>query len=191
MPQAALPYKPTTQYFSRFANFTAARWSIFFDALLIKYHYHTTDFIDISPYGFIEPDFFLPQVKMWAQVFPHTHQPADLPQLFALHKATGFPVLFLDALPAPRNYWATDIRNDDYDPDGNLIELADSYYGFSDYVMGDDHNYHLYENRFYGNTGASYPNVTAQSDQQFLDAVNLALSAEFTVTFPEFRVNHY
>jgi len=51
----------------RFRSRLEARWAVFFDTLGIKYDYELEGF-DLGDAGWYLPDFWLPQVKMWAEV---------------------------------------------------------------------------------------------------------------------------
>lgn len=51
----------------RFRSRLEARWAVFFDAAEIEFEYEKEGF-DLGYLGWYLPDFWLPQVRMWAEV---------------------------------------------------------------------------------------------------------------------------
>jgi hypothetical protein len=132
-----------TQYKGyRFRSRLEARWAVFFDSLRIEWQYEPEGY-DLGIDGLYLPDFWLPQVSMFAEVKPGRFDDNTIRRATALAKATGHEVLMLEGTPACRSYFAVVYRNNSLD--------------YVDFVMGESHGYHLYEHRFYASTGASYP----------------------------------
>src|SRR5215207_933310 len=89
----------------RFRSRLEARWAVFFDALGIEYHYEPEGF-DLGELGYYLPDFWLPQVSMWAEVKPRPFTPEEHLKCETLAKGSGYACLLLDGPPDYRNYWA-------------------------------------------------------------------------------------
>lgn len=122
----------------RFRSRLEARWVVFFDALWIEWQYEMEGFN--LPAGRYLPDFWMPQVKMWAEVKPVAFTSRELTLCVQLMHTTGYPVLLLDGPPAARDYLA----------------LTESRFHKGDWVVRaevfslvDGNRYHLSENRFY------------------------------------------
>ncbi len=155
-----------------------ARWGVYFDACGIEWEYEKEGYDlsrspipESSQLGFYLPDFWLPQVKMWAEVKPDQFDQIEVIKCDALAKLTGYPCLMLDGLPQPKPYWARDQVND--------------FGGESDYII--DSSY-LEEHRFYGNTclAAGEP---IPKNQEILRACDAARSARFEFgDLPERRI---
>ena len=114
----------------RFRSRLEARWAVFFDALKIEWEYEKEGY-DLGELGYYLPDFWLPQVNMWAEVKAAEFSVDEGKKVYALHGGTGFPVLMLVGGPDFLTYDATD---------------------GCDYLFNDGHSYHLTENRLYCNT---------------------------------------
>lgn len=88
----------------RFRSRLEARWAVFFDALGLKWEYEKEGY-DLGPAGLYLPDFWLVDVKMWAEVKP-SREGDDQVKCVALACATGFACLLLDGPPTYKEYWA-------------------------------------------------------------------------------------
>lgn len=126
----------------RFRSRLEARWAVFFDYLGIQYEYEPEGF-DLGEEGLYLPDFWLPQVKMWAEVKATSFAPAEKNKCEALAKGTGHACLMLDGPPACRNYWAYEYG---YGAEREPEQM--------DYVLYEGHRYWETEGRFYSCTGA-------------------------------------
>ena len=129
----------------RFRSRLEARWVVYFDAIGLKWEYEPEGF-DLEKYGYYLPDFWLPQVNMWAEVKAKEFTDGENLKARALAEMTGRPVLRLVGTPdfktyvawIPKNYYGTDIEAD-YDEIDFLISMY--------------HNYPREEHRFYENSG--------------------------------------
>lgn len=83
----------------RFRSRLEARWAVFFDALGIQYEYENEGY-DLGELGWYLPDFWLPQVEMWAEVKPK--QFTDLEYRRAAELGN---VLMLEGTPDYRTYF--------------------------------------------------------------------------------------
>jgi hypothetical protein len=157
-----------TQYKGyRFRSRTEARWAVYFDTLGIKWEYERDGYDLGGSLGYYLPDFWLPQVNMWAEVKGEEFTSHERAKCCALAKLTGNGVLLLNGVPDI--IWYTAIY---YHPESN--ELFEEECGVSDY-----HRYHIDEHRFYGAPGAPTPDEEGVStDRQYL-AVRAARSARF------------
>lgn len=157
----------------RFRSRLEARWAVFFDALKLRWEYEKEgyDLGDLGPYL---PDFWLPDVNMWAEVKPLLFTNTEKAKCRALTDATGYPCLMLVALPDKTSYWATVPMDEGYD-----IEIdGQEYAGTMDYLLT---TWHLDERRFYsspGCTGADCADVMVFGDR-YEFAVTAARAARF------------
>jgi hypothetical protein len=111
----------------RFRSRLEARWAVFFDTLGIEWVYEKEGYSlgEVGPYL---PDFWLPQVDMWAEVKASDLTGDEEAKCRALVEATGHECLLLVGLPEKREYWA--FIPDDYgfpedgDPRGNVLDYA-------------------------------------------------------------------
>ncbi len=130
---------------TQFRSRTEASWAAFFDSRSIEWEYEKEGF-ELSDGTWYLPDFWLPQVKMWAEVKGGEFSEDEIRKCDLLAIGTGFPCLMLNGRPRAVNYWACEPKDPDGRSDGKM-----------DYVLTNGRNYHLTEARFYANTGASYP----------------------------------
>jgi len=156
----------------RFRSRLEARWAVFFDALGIEYEYEKEGY-DLGEAGWYLPDFWLPQVHMWAEVKAVALNAPELAKLEALVSMTKFSGLMLEGVPTSRNYWAIDYwETSDYEgpmPWDDDYVAADAareeeaavvpHLAWTDYWLTESSRYWLHESRFYGNTGISAPDV--------------------------------
>jgi hypothetical protein len=88
----------------RFRSRLEARWAVFFDALGIEWEYEKEGY-DL-PSGPYLPDFWLPQVRMWAEVKPEEFTEKQETLCQSLAEQTGFSCLLLVGVPSFREYAA-------------------------------------------------------------------------------------
>lgn len=125
---------PTFYNGVQFRSRTEARWAVYFDLERIAWQYEPEGFKLGSLYYL--PDFYLPQVDMWAEVKPFGG--FDFPALrrcAALVRAMRRPCLMLDGPPAARPYWA-------------ITDWPGRFYAV-DYAVNSYCNYHIDEGRFF------------------------------------------
>lgn len=139
-----------------------ARWACYFDYLGIKWEYEKEGF-DLGEAGKYLPDFWLPQVSMWAEVKPEVFSESEYHLCRALVDATGYSCLMLEGLPDNHSYWAIEPIRDDWPPE-------------DDYIL--DGNF-LHEGRFYSNTGAGRGCPEPCYNPSLLKAIEASRSARF------------
>ncbi len=110
-----------------------ARWAVFFDSINIKWEYEKEGFHFNDGTNYL-PDFWLPEVNMWAEVKGEEFTDEETKKAINLANGTGNPVLKLIGIPEPKTYAA--IHNED----------GEGYYG---YALSNYHNYPQTESRFY------------------------------------------
>lgn len=93
----------TTYRGYRFRSRLEARWAVFFDKMGIQFEYEKEGY-DLGEAGTYLPDFWLPQVNMWAEVKPTEFTITEALKIEALFYATGFPVLKLIGPPDFKEY---------------------------------------------------------------------------------------
>lgn len=131
----------------RFRSRLEARWAVAFTAQQIDWDYEPEGFE--LPSGRYLPDFWLPQVLMWAEVKPCKPTDRELRLAEELAMGTGHMVLLLIGQPDDLAYWA--VGPDPWsEPEGGPAML--------DYSPFDISNYHLSEGRFFACSGGSFSN---------------------------------
>lgn len=120
-----------------------ARWAVFFDALEIAWEYEPQGYM--TPEGPYLPDFWLPQVRMFAEVKPSTFSDVERAKCAGLPS----PCIMLEGPPAPRPYWVASVKPDNED-----------FWDGCDVIFGDSHMYHLTEHRLYSGSGATHDDPT-------------------------------
>lgn len=144
----------------RFRSRLEARWAVFFDVLGIEYEYEPEAY-DLGEAGWYLPDFWLPQVSMFAEVKHGPFSEAEEQKCRQLCMLTNHGVLMLDGPPRQRAYWgfvpgwcATG------DCPGKPLECADCEYRkfepeLWDFLLHEGNQYWLTEGRFYVSTGCA------------------------------------
>lgn len=137
---------PTRYRGCQFLSRLEARWAVFFDALDLEWDYEPEGFILPSGECYL-PDFYLPQVRMYAEVKPcecrdEVVVPPDARRkLCDLAQAIGRPVILCDGTPRDTNYWTA------------WPQPGEDYPTWEDVVFTDLHRYHLVEGRLFASTG--------------------------------------
>tara|TARA_R100000808_G_scaffold24931_1_gene59503 strand:+ start:29211 stop:29804 length:594 start_codon:yes stop_codon:yes gene_type:complete len=172
-----------------------ARWSIFLTESEIEWEYEPEGFelnkewygacpegVPPGPYCYL-PDFWLPQVSMWAEVKRGWPTPKELAVIGLLADCTGYSVLILDGKPRADSWF--------YGIDG--LEFN---HGSWDLIVDpldicEGHKYWTYESRFYSEWGGHAEEAAWNERPQLPDndwtwrgdfvhqAVTAALSARF------------
>jgi len=161
---------------------TEARWMVAFDEAKIKYEYEPQGF-DLGEVGCYLPDFYLPQVGMYAEVKGRTFNLEELKKAKALTEEAEEPVLLLDGPPERKAYWAIipDIKRPEK---CGWYEIFESEcFSANDYDIFEHSHYWSDERRFYSNTGygcGSFPHShNCEYDLMDSEAVLAARSARF------------
>lgn len=143
-----------------------ARWAVFFDSLNIKWEYEKEGYHFKDGTNYL-PDFWLPEVKMWAEVKGKIFNFEEIRKAKNLVNGSHFPVLMLIGIPELKAYEALclDIDIDlltgkkseetGYYQNGDFIRfpgnnLIKEFY-FDNFVLSNYHNYPKTEERFYSN----------------------------------------
>lgn len=148
----------------RFRSRLEARWAVYFDTLGIGWEYEKEGF-NLDGVFYL-PDFWLPQVQMWAEVKPVALTREEESKVCSLAEESGFHALMLVGPPDMKPYWAHvgHLDQPDYPPT-------------CDYIL--DAQY-LDENRFYGCTGmGSNERLDPAIHRDIARAVEAARSARF------------
>ncbi len=133
----------------KFRSRLEARWDYYFDLMEIKYEHEPEgfDFENGSP--FYIPDFYLPQVSMWAEVKPFEFDEDEINKVKNLVKGTKKPCLLLVGTPDIRVYQAVEIGEHYYQDEPKEDFVTQSYA-----VCMDSHRYPETEKRFYSMPGS-------------------------------------
>lgn len=157
----------------RFRSRLEARWAVFFDALGIDYDYELQGYELGDGIRYL-PDFWLPQVSMWAEVKPTELTEEELIKVIRLAYGTGYPVLLLVGVPTDHPYAAIEaMSNCDREIGDRVLtsvwehgeykgdlqkfvrQKQEFYQGWyiSTYCLTNYHDYPQDEGRFYSNPG--------------------------------------
>jgi len=136
-----------TQYRGyRFRSRLEARWAVYFDAVGIKWEYEPQGF-DLGGEWYL-PDFWLPQVQMWAEVkFAGGFSAQARALISRLVEGSQFPCLLLEGTPSAKPYTAIHPPCDttpEYRCKGQDCKWCEIEYALSAY-----HDYPEEEGRFY------------------------------------------
>lgn len=163
---------PTMYKNCHFRSRLEARWAVYFDEMGIDWQYEREGY-DLNGIYYL-PDFWLPQVKMWAEVKPFLFSDEEMVKIEMLIRHTGFPVLML--IDAP-DYQSYDAIGPSYDPEFSGSDLEDC-----DYILD---NSYLHENRFFASTGCRTKKEfqeNYQLDEQVQLAINISRGYRFDGT---------
>jgi hypothetical protein len=149
-----------------------------FDKALIKYVYEPEGF-DLAEYGYYLPDFYLPQVDMYAEVKGKHFTIEELEKAQALAIQSGKTVLLLAGQPSRKSYWAvTPTKREGWD-----CQIEDKIFFAMDYEIYKS-QYWLSEGRFFENSGCGadsfpHPHSPGYEDDDACEPVWAARSARF------------
>lgn len=135
----------------RFRSRLEARWAVFFDALGAEWVYEPEGF-DLGVAGWYLPDFWLPQVRMWAEVKPEWPPRNEQVKCSVLAHQSGYPCLLLVGVPDNKAYWAEEPGPEPWE-----------------YCLTNEHGYLTEEGRFFSNP--------SPGDDQFEDTARAAAAA--------------
>jgi hypothetical protein len=143
----------------RFRSRLEARWAVYFDALGLRWDYEREGF-DLDGTYYL-PDFWLPQVRMWAEVKPGAFEEDELRKA-ALLAWKDRPVILLEGVPDLRtydflDYMPCDCRGEIGDEIGVTVGEDEGMIQRFDCVISMFQNYPVLENRFFACTGKSDP----------------------------------
>lgn len=115
-----------------------ARWAIYFDSLKIKWEYEKEGFTledETGRYNYL-PDFWFPELRMFAEVKPIKFMYEEQKKAELLVKETGYPLIKLIGIPERIPYMMIN-----FDDEKNNISV--------NVALSNYHNYPQSENRFY------------------------------------------
>lgn len=133
-----------------------ARWAVAFTAHQIEWQYEPEGF-DLGDGMYYQPDFWLPQVNMWAEVKPGNMTREELDKAEALARQSGHSVLLCIGMPRPCEYFAILKYEEFWNKEDHGCDIARDYktYNAAGYTPFDDGGkYHLSEGRFFCNEGS-------------------------------------
>lgn len=164
---------PTKAFGITFRSRLEARWATYLHELRIEFFYEYEGFDLGGEYGYYLPDFWLPQVRMWAEVKPSEFSLLEIDKCGLLQLQTGRPCLTLDGHPGFRSYY----ESPHLTGEGMRRSLSPT----QDYIIS---NEYLSEGRFYANTGCVYPEPDRftrfeSSGRSIAHAIDAAMQASF------------
>lgn len=122
----------------RFRSRLEARYAVLFDALGMEWNYEPEGF-ELEHYGRYLPDFYLPQIDMWAEVKAKPFDINERNKAFALSSGTNKPVIQLTSMPEPQYFAFADVK----------IAIGSRMKGYEDFYFADDFvNWYLSVNNF-------------------------------------------
>lgn len=169
----------TRAYKHRFRSRLEARWAVAFTEASIAWQYEPEGF-DLGRAGFYLPDFWLPQVSMWAEVKPANPSADELRKVDSLVQQSGHECLLLIGPPAGCAYWAVTSATAEPGCQGWPVSHCGVSVQSMDFSPFYCRPYHLTESRFYCNCGdfdSGFPDPIPTGDDH--PAIEAALSARF------------
>ena len=169
----------------RFRSRLEARWAVFFDSLKIDWEYEPEGYVLRDGTRYL-PDFWLPQVGMFAEVKPHKGPDRnmcgftweDMEKCFALSVGTRNPVLMCDGTPRAVDYFTVGPLAGYVTP-AEYRDLEQEWM-FVHYDLLNINQYHLSENRFFSeDIDTIYVFLRHQEVEDCFGAVAKARSARF------------
>lgn len=100
------PIEPLPSYWhgEKFRSRTEARWAVFFDAIGLRWEYEPQGY-RLDDGTWYLPDFWLPGMRLWAEVKPETGPTEDeADRVGALVAGSGYGCLVLNGAPWPHPY---------------------------------------------------------------------------------------
>lgn len=168
----------TRAYGRRFRSRTEARWAVAFTEASIAWEYELEGYH--LPHGPYLPDFWLPQVRMWAEVKGEGFSLEELHKAHDLANHTERPVLLLSGQPADLAYYAIEPDTQEWNPP---VSFADgTKVAVMDYAPFECSEYHLSEHRMFGGCGmgSEFPDPWEYGDDPCKHpAVAAAIAARF------------
>lgn len=153
----------------RFRSRLEARWAVYFDTLGLKWEYEI-DGYDLGKWGWYLPDFYLTQVRSFAEVKPSDYRMEDDYGKYAeFVKRTEREIIILSGAPEIKFYPCFFRINEG---GHEIIQVLPVY-------VSNHHNYPDDEHRFYSNPGYDNPYQEGLSDEWDENAVIKARSARF------------
>jgi hypothetical protein len=134
-----------------FRSRVEARWAVFFDACGMLWQYELEGYELPGGLRYL-PDFWLPQIRMFAEVKALAFTDEEIQKCRLLAKASGRSVLMLDGPPDCRSYWAVELCGE-RDPNG---KPGDTW--FMDYAFSDE-QYWKSEHRLFCCCSPGYPAI--------------------------------
>jgi len=148
----------------KFRSRLEARWAVYFDAIGLEWEYEKEGFEFDDGTRYL-PDFWLPQVRCWAEVKACKLTTQERYKVNKLAKE-NYPVILLVGVPNTISY--------------EVIEYEGDVSGWCDCIISMYHNYPIDENRFYTMTGYE---IGSKVDVDFFpdvyEAVDKVRSARF------------
>lgn len=137
----------------RFRSRLEARWAVFLDELGLSWNYELEGYELENGERYL-PDFWLPQISMWAEVKgpQFTHQ--EIQNASLLSKGTGYLCLLLGGEPQNRVYPAAPPPEPEQGPDWMTGEDGPLYAAWS-YCLTCYHSYPSTEGRLFACPGCS------------------------------------
>lgn len=91
----------------RFRSRLEARWAVYFDAIGMKWEYEKEGY-DLGDLGWYLPDFWFPELRLWAEVKPDDFSEIEVAKCLKLQKETQHDVIMLPGLPEAKIYLTPD-----------------------------------------------------------------------------------
>jgi hypothetical protein len=147
----------------RFRSRLEARWAVYFDALGLEYSYEHEGY-DLGGIRYL-PDFWLPQVQMWAEVKPKELTPKEFRMVDRLVIKSMHPCLLLVGPPAVTTY--------------DCLDYFEGQQQIVDCILSMYKGYPIHEQRFYSEPGGNEFDYRGIGFDDVFEAVEAARSARF------------
>ena len=175
----------------RFRSRLEARWAVYFDAMGFDWEYEKEGY-DLGEAGWYLPDFWLPQVNMWAEVKSKDLTKDEFLKAVMLCEMTRRKVLLLIGVPAKKTYLGiSDITKIKCTRCGKLQYLYEcptiicrecgstdfKLNWCEDFLLTNYHDYVVVEDRFYSNTEYNGENRSFEDSPYDNESVERAINA--------------
>lgn len=157
----------------RFRSRLEARWAVYFDIIGLKWEYEKEGYNFEGIYYL--PDFWFPEVNMWAEVKPSQFDNEEIKKAELLVFYTTFNLILLDGPPDCRSYWVIDYNAVCHEAKSPEYDIVLSMYK----------DYPRREHRFYADTGYGYPyGLTEKNWEEWMfDDVKMAVDGAMSSRF--------
>lgn len=152
----------------KFRSRLEARWAVFFDKMEIEFQYEPEGFKLKS--GWYLPDFWLPQVKMWAEVKQNEFNEKEYCLAYDLSEFTDRPCLMLIGEPDFKPYKSVTVESGIDEKEKVVTDDIDIFYCLVSWYLSEGGFYYFQEpEQVLKDYGADYKRAVYAARQERFD----------------------